>query len=233
MELSQLGIWLAAFSDFGDSNSTMDDQTLTFVLMLIGFVLLGVELLLPTGGIVGVLCACSFLGSAIFAYRAWAEVNPLYWRIYVVTFLALIPITISGVYYLLNNTNFGNRVLLAAPSTEEVTPYQREIEHLQNLIGQRGTALSPLTPGGLVQVNGERLHAIGEGFSIESGVPIEVVSTNGTRVVVRLVAPNEEPLSEDPQDVKPVQKPNPESNASNQPKPTGGILDPFADAETT
>lgn len=163
----------------------MDDQILIFVFLLVGFILLGVELFVPSGGTIGILSIGSFLASIFFAYRSWSETNPLYWRIYLVTFLLLIPVTLYGLWYLLTRTALGNRVLLVAPSEEEVTPYQKEQHHLQELIGRRGVAVSPLTPGGLVNVSGERLHAIGEGFIIESGQAIEVVGVRGTRVVVR------------------------------------------------
>jgi len=206
----------------------MDDQILIFVLLLIGFVLLGVELLLPTGGIVGVMCAISFLSSAYFAHRAWAETNPLYWRIYVVTFLALIPITMSGIYYLLTKTAFGNRILLAAPSTEEVTPYQEQHHHLETLIGQHGTAISPLKPGGLVLINGERLHAVGHGFIIESGESVEIVEIQGTRIIVKPVTTT--PAS------SPDEKTNslPDEHVDEpvvQKRPGNEIIDPFAETE--
>lgn len=209
----------------------MDYQILTFVLLAVGFVLLAVELLLPTGGIVGVLCAASFLASAYFANLAWAKSNPLYWRIYVVTFVALIPITLSGIHYLLTRTAFGNRVLLAAPSTEEVTPYQREQEHLQGLIGRHGTAISPLRPGGLVQVDRERLHAIGDGFIIESGTPVEVIDIRGTRVVVRPLAISEkgQEAAELDEEVEAEATPSVASDTKKQ--DPYEILDPFANSD--
>ncbi len=206
----------------------MDDQILTFVLLLVGFILLGVELLLPTGGIVGVMCAVSFLSSAYFAHHAWSETNPLYWRIYIVTFLALIPITLSGVYYLLTKTAFGNRVLLAAPSTEEVTPYQEQHHHLESLIGQHGTAISPLKPGGLVQINGERLHAVGHGFIIESGESVEIVEIQGTRVVVKPVSAAQNSVRDPEENFNPEDQIDPKISQTPQ---RNEIIDPFAETD--
>ncbi|MEW4487941.1 NfeD family protein [Thalassoglobus sp. JC818] len=164
----------------------MDAQVMTFVLLLVGFLLLGLELFLPSGGVIGVMCAASFLGSAYFAYTAWATSHPLYWRIYLSTMVILAPITLYGIYYLLTQTAFGNRILLTAPTEDEVTPYQEEQNRLQELVGERGKALNLMTPGGLVEVNGERLHAISEDMVIESGQSIEVVGIRGTRVLVRI-----------------------------------------------
>lgn len=199
----------------------MDDQILTFVLLAIGFVLLGIELMIPSGGVIGIICVGSFLGSAYFAYQSWAETNPLYWRIYITTFVALIPLTLYGIYYLLTRTRFGSRILLTAPTKEEVTPYQAERKRLESLIGQRGKAISPLRPGGLVMVNGERLHATGNGFIIESGTPIEIVRIDGARVIVQPVV-NSEPATP-PVDAEPQ---IPEAH------PEREIVDPFSADET-
>ncbi|MBT5020092.1 hypothetical protein N9153_01500 [Planctomicrobium sp.] len=210
----------------------MDDQILTFVLLAAGFVLLGIELMIPSGGVIGLFTIASFLGSAWFAYQAWAETNPLYWRIYMMTFLGMIPVTLYGIYYLLTKTAFGNRVLLAAPTNEEVTPYQAEHLHLESLIGKTGKAISPLCPGGLVQIDGERLHAIGDGFIIESGASVKVVETRGTRVVVvpvdesRPSQPQSETESESPEEINESPPIQPDS-----PPHTDKFVDPFLEAD--
>lgn len=215
----------------------MDDQILTFVLLAVGFVLLGIELMIPSGGVIGMMCIASFLGSAWFAYQAWAETNSLYWRIYLTTFLIMIPVTLYGIYFLLMKTSFGNRILLVAPSQEEVTPYQREEERLQALVGRVGQAISPLRPGGLVQIDGERLHAIGDGFIIESGTAVQVVEIRGTRVVVQPhIAPPDSPPeateSEPGQRVEQsIATQETDTTEGQIDRPQNDIVDPFVDSE--
>jgi membrane-bound serine protease (ClpP class) len=46
--------------------------------------------------------------------------------------------------------------------------------------------LTLLTPGGLVNVNGERLHCVSEGVMVPPGTTVEVVEVRGTRVLVRI-----------------------------------------------
>jgi membrane-bound serine protease (ClpP class) len=99
--------------------------------------------------------------------------------------LVLIPGVLAGVYKVLNDTKVGDRVLLAAPDLNEVTPYQNEQARLAQLIGHPGTAVTPLVPGGMVSVDGERLHAFTEGLLVEQGGDIEVVAVRGTRVLVK------------------------------------------------
>lgn len=206
----------------------MDAQALTFVFLLIGFCLLGAELFLPSGGAIGVMCLASFLASAYFANRAWAVSHPLYWRIYVSSMVVLIPVTLYGMYYLVTKTSFGNRILLTAPSAEEVTPYQKEQERLEKLVGSHGTALNLMTPGGLVEVNGERLHAIGQNMVIESGTPIEIVGYKGTRVIVRIVtADSVKPPEQSLEDLATTENPQAETGPSGDSR----VFDPFLPPE--
>lgn len=165
----------------------MDPQILAFVLLLCGFILLFAEMFIPSGGIIGVICVLCFGGAVYFAFQAWYHSQPLFWWTYLVSVAILVPLGIIGAFRLLTHSPLGNRVLLRAPSQEEVTPYQRESQHLSGMIGKRGVTMNLMTPGGLVKVEGERLHAISEGLMIEPQTEIEVVAVRGTRVVVRPV----------------------------------------------
>ena len=171
----------------------MDPQILAFVLLFCGFVLILAELFLPSGGLIAVMCVACFAGAIYCAYKAWYVSNPSYWWMYLGSVAVLIPAGVIGAFRILTHTSFGNRVLLAAPSEEEVTPYQREEQHLSSLIGARGTALNLMTPGGLVKVKGERLHAISDGLMIEPNTEIEIIAVRGTRVVVRPVEEGSNP----------------------------------------
>ncbi|WP_437230086.1 NfeD family protein [Planctomicrobium sp. SH661] len=166
----------------------MDPQLLVLIFLLAGMALIVAELFVPSGGVIAVMCACCFLISGYYAYQAWYVNYPVYWWLYIGAVVIIIPATIIGAFQLLTRTPLGNRVLMEAPTLEEVTPYQAEQAHLESLIGQRGRALNLMTPGGMVLVNGERLHATGDGLMIEANSPIEVVAVRGTRVVVRQVA---------------------------------------------
>lgn len=167
----------------------MDPQILVLLFLLAGLLLIFAELFVPSGGAIAVVCACCFLISGYYAYHAWYVTSPVYWWLYVAGVVVLIPATIVGAFQLLTRTSLGNRVLMAAPTLEEVTPYQAEQAHLESLIGQQGRALNLMTPGGMVLVNGERLHATGDGLIIEADSLIEVIAVRGTRVVVRKVDP--------------------------------------------
>jgi membrane-bound ClpP family serine protease len=165
----------------------MDPQFLVFTFLLGGVLLIFAEFFLPSGGLIAVTCAVCFLLSGYYAYQSWYSSAPLYWWMYLGGVVLVVPASIYGAFQLLLYTPLGKKVIMDAPTLEEVTPYQEEQARLEAMIGQRGRALSLMTPGGMVLVNGERLHATAEGLLVEPDSPIEIVGVRGTRVVVRRV----------------------------------------------
>jgi len=163
----------------------MDPQLLVFAFFFAGILLIFAELFVPSGGTIALMCACCFLISGYYAYQSWYAAYPFLWWLYVGAIIILIPAAIFGAFQLLTRTSLGNRMLMPAPTLEEVTPYQDEQARLERLIGQQGRALNLMTPGGMVLVNGERLHATSDGLVIEADSLIEVIAVRGTRVVVR------------------------------------------------
>lgn len=163
----------------------MDPQILVLLFLLAGIALIFLELFVPSGGAIAVVCASCFFASAYYAYQSWYENHPVYWWLFVCSGLILIPASVITAFQLLIRSPIGNRILMAAPTLEEVTPYVEEQARLESLIGQRGRALNLMTPGGMVLVNGERLHASSEGLLIEADETVEVVAVRGMRIIVR------------------------------------------------
>lgn len=58
-------------------------------------------------------------------------------------------------------------------------------EDMKVLVGKRGRTASVLRPAGIGNFDGVRLNVVTEGGFIERDVPIEIVSVDGTRIVVR------------------------------------------------
>jgi membrane-bound serine protease (ClpP class) len=163
----------------------MSYEFLAIVLLVVGCGLIVAEVFIPSGGMILVLCVITFVASIWCAYKAWWGVSTAYFTTYVAGLLLLIPAVLAGLYKLLNDTRVGDRILLAAPDLQEVTPYQNELARLEQLVGHAGIAVTPLSPGGMVNVSGERLHAFTEGILVAQGAAIEVVAVRGTRVLVR------------------------------------------------
>ena len=163
----------------------MNFELLAILLLVIGCGLIVAEVFIPSGGMILVMCVVTFIASIWCAYKAWWGDSPGYFTAYIVSLLVLIPGVLAGVYKVLSDTKVGDRILLSAPDLQDVTPYQQEEAHLAQFVGKRGVALTLLTPGGMVRVDGERLHGFSEGMMVQPGSPIEVLAVRGTRVLVR------------------------------------------------
>jgi membrane-bound serine protease (ClpP class) len=59
-------------------------------------------------------------------------------------------------------------------------------------LGRIGTALSPMRPAGIAEIDGTRVDVVSEGGFIEAGAPIEVTRVDGNRIVIRRVSPHKE-----------------------------------------
>lgn len=180
----------------GRVGDTMDYDSLAILLLMVGFCLIIAEIFLPSGGLILVMCVVAFASSYWCAHKAWYGTSPFAYGVYLAALIVLIPSVVIGTFNIFPKTPMGKR-LIGAPTTEEVTPYAEETAHLQSLIGHIGKTVTPLIPGGMVSVDGERLHAFSEGVLIDSGVDIEVLDVRGTRVLVReATAPAAPPTAE-------------------------------------
>ena len=61
-------------------------------------------------------------------------------------------------------------------------------QDMQVLVGKRGRTTSVLRPAGIGDFDGVRLNVVTEGDFIERDMPIEIVSVDGARIVVRLLS---------------------------------------------
>ncbi len=162
-----------------------DAAVLATILLVVGLCLVAAELMIPSFGLIGGAAALCLAISVWSAYQAWWNKEPAFFWTYVTFWLVGIPTSFFGTLYLVQHTALGGFVILRAPQQAEDGPNPEMQSHLDDLVGKFGKSVSPLTPGGLVKVNGERHHAECMGPVVESGQPIEVVEARGTRLVVR------------------------------------------------
>ncbi len=163
----------------------MDYASLAFLFAVLGFALILAELFLPSGGLITAGCIICFVVSMWFAYRGWWQSSQgLFWT-FTSSLLVGIPIFLLGLLRLVETTRLGDRILLAAPKPHEVTPHMAEQQRMQQLVGKRGKTISMLNPGGMVLVEGQRLHAFSEGVMVDPNEWVEVLEVRGARVLVR------------------------------------------------
>jgi membrane-bound serine protease (ClpP class) len=171
----------------------MNYELLAILLLVVGCGLIVAEVFIPSGGMILVMCVLSFVASIWCAYQAWWGESQGYFWTYLGGLVVIIPSVVVGIFRLVSETRVGDRILLAAPDLAEVTPYQAEAARLSQLIGKRGVTQTPLNPGGMVRIDGERLHAFSEGLLVDAGRTVEIIEVRGTRVLVRPVSESSDP----------------------------------------
>ncbi|MEW6045846.1 MAG: nodulation protein NfeD [Bacillota bacterium] len=149
------------------------------ILFLVGIVLLVVELVaIPGFGIAGVPGLVAIFASLYLSFKDAAS------ALYVVGGSVVMTVLVGALTfrYIRKSRTWSQIVLKTRQWREE--GYTAPAEH-HRWVGQRGRAVTPLRPSGVVEIGGERLDASTDGEFIDTGTPVEVVRAEGLRIVVR------------------------------------------------
>ena len=168
-----------------------DTVFLAFLLLAISVLLFAAEFFIPSGGLITVLAISSLVASILFAAKSWWAESPGYFWSFVGAAVVLVPLSILSAIHILSRTSWGRRVTLEPPSGDGLTGYQEELDFLDSQVGRTGVTVTVLNPGGMVEIDGERLHCEGDGMMLDSGEVVEVTGVNGNRLRVR---PTQRPL---------------------------------------
>jgi membrane-bound serine protease (ClpP class) len=152
-----------------------------------GLVLLVLEVfVIPGFGLAGVLGIAAVLAglslSFVGAGATWEFILKAAGR---VVFSLLLALAASlALLRFLPRLPFGRRLILETglPAGQG---YASAPERDRTWLGKSGTALSPLRPAGIAEIEGERVDVVSEGEFIDSGAPIVVTRVDGNRIVVR------------------------------------------------
>lgn len=160
-------------------------------LTVLALVLLGVELFLPSGGIIGLVCGASAVGSIV----AFFMVSQTMGVAAIGAYLIVGPLLLIGIFKYWFGSPLGKRMILGRDLTlpEDSEGALRASEHarqerlqeLKKLIGAEGLTDSPLRPVGFVKINGMRVDAISESGVIESDTPVIVTDAYDNQIKVR------------------------------------------------
>jgi membrane-bound serine protease (ClpP class) len=163
------------------------------VLFFLGLLLILVELFVIPGfgvtGIVGALLMVFSLGASLvgnvgFSFPDSGEISRAIVTLAVTMVLLVVFMYSVGKY--LPRSQHVNRLVLA-PELGSESGYTSAESH-DELIGQRGVALTTLRPAGIADIAGDRVDVVSQGTYIQAGDAVEVVRVRGSRVEVRPVA---------------------------------------------
>ncbi|HQU42539.1 MAG TPA: NfeD family protein, partial [Pirellulales bacterium] len=98
-----------------------------------------------------------------------------------------VVVAIAAIRRYLPHTPVLNNMVLAPPSSEEASRIsEREaLARFDHLLGLRGTAYTPLVPGGKARIGEQLVDVLTDGEFVDRGQQVEVVEVRANRVVVR------------------------------------------------
>ena len=171
----------------------MDPWVWAILLLVLGTGLAVLEIFFPSAGILGFLSAAAILAAIIMGFYH----TPLTGVIILVLAVGGLPAVIILAFKYWPQTAMGRRVMLTAPTSEEVLPDDPDRERLKGLVGRVGLAKTKMLLSGVITIDGRNVDAVSESMPIEVGQAVRVVQVRAGRVVVR---PVDEELVEPPAD---------------------------------
>ncbi len=158
-------------------------------LLCFAMLLIVMEMFVPSGGGLGFMAACAVAASIGLAYYAdGIRGGTIFLSIAVFS----LPILFWAFVKWWPDTPIGRMLVAKPPVTEDIIP---DDHGLGDLIGQLGTATTPMLPAGVIRVAGRTYDALSEGLAIEQGSPIKVLSVSCGQVLVRSLTAHEEQVS--------------------------------------
>ncbi len=160
------------------------------LLVVAGVVLLALEIFVIPGftvaGIAGIVALVAGLGLSLVGAGATSST--------IIVALGRVAISLvtalAGAFLLLRllpNTPFGRKLILASEMDADLG-YVSTPDRDRQWLGRTGTALSPMRPAGIAEIEGARVDVVSEGGFIEAGACIEVTRVDSNRIVVRRVS---------------------------------------------
>jgi membrane-bound serine protease (ClpP class) len=165
------------------------------LLVSLGVLLLMVEVFVIPGftvaGITGIVALVAGLGMTLVG--AGATMNAILVALGRVAISILLAMAGAlALLRLLPRLPFGRRLVLETDMQANLG-YGSAPETDRRWLGRSGTALSPLRPAGIAEIDGTRIDVVSDGEFIEAGTPILVTRVDGNRIVVRRSPPDQEP----------------------------------------
>ena len=160
--------------------STLFSNMPTAICLLLGAALMIVEVFLPGFGLPGI--------SGIVLIGAGIILTAMHFGASVAVAVLLVVVAVLAVLisFALRHASRGGMKNSKLFLSEKEEFHNKK--DMQVLVGKMGKTLSVLRPAGIGEFDGVRLNVVTEGGFIERDKPIEIVSVDGSRIVVRVQA---------------------------------------------
>ena len=152
-----------------------------FLLLAIGLLAVVLELFVPSAGVLGITAGILIVISVVLGFMESVSSGVILLAVAIVTIPGMLALMVKIWPY----TPIGKRILLKDLKPEDVLPnYTENKEQKERLEGQLGIAQTKMLPSGIVMVNDEKFDAVSDGFAVEAGDSVRVISVRGNHVYV-------------------------------------------------
>ena len=158
----------------------MDPLYWTILLIAAGFVVIFLELFVPSAGILGVVAGICLISGIIVGFTDSVQTG----LIALLSVLIMLPIMLSLMIKAWPHTPIGRRILIGPMPSEKVVPQGEYYDEIQSLVGRLGVAKTKMLPSGIVVIDGKKFDSISDGMPLDAGDTIKVIAVKGNRVVV-------------------------------------------------
>ncbi len=162
----------------------MDLSTWGVALIILMFGLFFVELLLPTGGVLGIAGLVAGVAGVVCLFQydaAWGFSGLL-------AMLVLVPAFSAFAFKIWPHTPMGRKII-GTLSDEEIDARmlqeKQEKDRIAALVGKEGLVLTALRPVGTIEIDGIRHDALAETTFVQPGRRVRVVYADGSQIKVR------------------------------------------------
>jgi len=154
--------------------------TLAYGLIAAGILLLGAELLFPSGLMFALAVAAVAVGVTMtFAHDMTTGLVTL------VVVVVTLPVLGGVLLHYWPRTRIGRKFFLPNPTDDVTAASSTSNQDLERLRGRYGKTISALRPAGVTEFDGERIDTITEGMMVEPGQWVRCVDVRAGKVIVR------------------------------------------------
>ncbi len=148
------------------------------VLFVIGIILLLIEAFIPNFGIVGATGIVAVGGSVVLSTANTSQ-GIMMFLVSLIFSIVLISFSLR----FMNKKGFFKHIILSYSEEKDLGYIGPRSYH--DLVGKKGSSVTPLRPSGTAIVDGKRMDVVSEGGYVGPNQEIEVIHVEGVRIVVK------------------------------------------------
>ena len=165
----------------------MESMLLPVILLLVGFLLIVIELFVPSGGAIGAMSALCILAAIVLGFMIDIRQG---FMLFLFTAVC-VPLLLFGLFKIWPHTPIGRRIISQPPTADEVLPDDEHYQNLKDLVGKFGVAKTKMLPSGTVRIDNRTYDAVSDGMAVEEGQKIKVIAIRTNRIIVRPILTHE------------------------------------------